>query len=144
MSLYEKINEGIKEAMRQKDMLRLEVLRMLKSKILAVDARGNLADSDILKLFKTYSGNLQEAIEQAIAANRNEMVEKLKLEREIVLEFLPKTLSFEDTEKLVKKAIEEQGLKSKKEFGLVMKYVIKHSQAIDAKLVKEIAESILD
>ena len=61
MTIIEKINDGIKEAMRSRDQLRLDTLRMLKSKILTVDARGNLPDTEVLKLFKTYFGNLQEA-----------------------------------------------------------------------------------
>ena len=54
MVMIDKINEGIKEAMRSRDQIRLSTLRMLKSKILAVDARGNLPDGEVVKLFKTY------------------------------------------------------------------------------------------
>ena len=90
MPLLEQVNEGIKNAMRSKDQLRLETLRMLKSKIIAVDARGNLSDAEIVKLFKTYSGNLLEALEQAKAVGREPMADKLKLELAIVQEFLPK------------------------------------------------------
>ena len=43
MTLAEQINHGIKEAIRSKDQLRLDTLRMLKSKILAADARSNLS-----------------------------------------------------------------------------------------------------
>src|SRR4051812_36814204 len=109
MTFFEKINEGIKEAMRNRDQLRLDTLRMLKSKILAVDARGNLPDSEVLKLFKTYSGNLHEALEHAQAANRSEIVEKLKGELDIVQEFLPKALTPEETRKIVVQAIADAG-----------------------------------
>ena len=54
MTIVEKINEGIKEEMRSRDSVRLSTLRMLKSKIMAVDARANLPDAEVLKLFKTY------------------------------------------------------------------------------------------
>src|ERR1700730_15737906 len=109
MTFNEKINDGIKEAMRSRDQLRLDTLRMLKSKILTVDARGNLPDADVLKLFKTYYGNLQEALEQSQAANRPEMVEKLKGEMTIVQEFLPKGLSHEETKSVVIQAIADSG-----------------------------------
>src|SRR5580692_7168081 len=102
MSMIEKINEGIKEAMRSRDQVRLETLRMLKSKILAVDARANLSDADVIKLFKTYYGNLQEALEQAQNANRAETAEQLKKELAIIQEFLPKALSPEETKKIVR------------------------------------------
>lgn len=143
MALFEKINEGIKNAMRERDPIRLETLRMLKSKILAVDARGGLSDEEIVKLFKTYAGNLDEAIEQAIGANRHEMVEKLRLELEIVKEFLPKALSKEETEKLVLLAIAETNAKTKKDFGLVMKAIMKINNQVDGKLTKEIANQFL-
>lgn len=143
MTLIEQINNGIKDSMRSQDAIRLATLRMLKSKILAVDARGNLPDAEVLKLFKTYLGNLQEALEQSVAANRPEMVEKLKAEIIIVQEFLPKPLSAEETENLVKQAIIESGAKSKRDFGLVMKTVMKMNSSADGKLVKQLAEQHL-
>src|SRR5271169_282871 len=101
MALIERINEGIKEAMRSRDQIRLGTLRMLKSKILAVDARCTLADTEVLKLFKTYYGNLEEALEQVQALNRTEAVETLKSELAIIQEFLPKPLSIEETKEIV-------------------------------------------
>lgn len=143
MTLIEKINEGIKEAMRSRDQLRLDTLRMLKSKILTVDARGNLPDPEVLKLFKTYSGNLQEALDQAQAVNRPEIVEKLKKEIDIVQEFLPKALSTEETQKIVEQAILDSGAKTKKDLGLVMKSIMKINNTVDGKLAKDLAGQLL-
>jgi len=143
MTLIEKINDGIKEAMKSRQQIRLDTLRMLKSKILTVDARGNLPDTEVVKLFKTYYGNLQEAFEQAKAANRTEMVEKLRQEMTIVQEFLPKALTAEETRKLVVQAIAESGAKTKKDLGLVMKAVMKLNSSVDGKLTKELAEELL-
>lgn len=143
MTLIEQINHGIKEAMRSKDQLRLDTLRMLKSKILAMDARGNLPDSEVQKLFKTYCGNLQEALEQAQTLNRPEIVEKLKSEIIIVQEFLPKALSSEETKKIVEQAILESGAKTKKDFGLVMKTIMKLNSTVDGKLAKDLAGQLL-
>ncbi len=143
MTIIEKINEGIKEAMRSRDQVRLDTLRMLKSKILAVDARGNLSDAEVLKLFKTYYGNLQEALDQAQAVNRLEGVEKLKTELSIVQEFLPVALSREETQKIVEQAIADSGAKTKKEFGLVMKSIMKLNSTVDGKLAKELANQLL-
>ncbi|HEX4839148.1 MAG TPA: GatB/YqeY domain-containing protein [Rhabdochlamydiaceae bacterium] len=143
MAMMEKINEELKEAMRSRDQIRLETLRMLKSKILAVDARGNLSDADVIKLFKTYYGNLQEALEQAQAANRSETVEQLKRELAIIQEFLPKALSPEETKKIVIQAIAESGAKTKKDLGLVMKAIMRINSAIDGKLAKDLASQLL-
>lgn len=143
MTLIEKINDGIKEAMRSRDQLRLDTLRMLKSKILAVDARGNLPDAEVSKLFKTYFGNLQEALDQAQAANRTEIVDKLKSELAIVQEFLPKALSSEETKSIVEQAIADSGAKTKKDLGLVMKSIMKINSTVDGKLAKDLASQLL-
>lgn len=141
--LVEEINEGIKEAMKSKNTLRLSVLRMLKSKILNVDARGNLEDKEVIKIFKTYLGNLEEAFEQAALAGRKEMSDQLKEEISVVQEFLPKMLSQEETLKLVKAAISESGARTKKDVGLVMKSVMKQGQNVDGKIVKECVDQLL-
>lgn len=143
MTIMEEINAGIKEAMRSRDQIRLDTLRMLKSRILSVDARGNLPDSEVIKLFKTYFGNLQEALDQAQSANRPEAVEKLKSELIVVQEFLPKTPSLEETRRIVEQAIAESGAKTKKELGLVMKNIIKLNSAVDGKLAKDLANQLL-
>jgi len=143
MTLIEQINSGIKEAMRSRDQLRLDTLRMLKSKILAVDARCTLPDTEVVKLFKTYHSNLLEALEQAQAANRSEIVEKLKKEIDILLEFLPKTLSVEETKKIVIQAITDSGAKTKKDLGLVMKRIMQLGNAVDGKLAKDLASQLL-
>lgn len=143
MTLIEQINQGIKEAMKNRDQVRLDTLRMLKSKILTVDARGNLPDTEVLKLFKTYFGNLQEALEQAQTYNRPEVAEKLKSELAIIQEFLPKSLSPEDTKKLVVQAISDSGAKTKKELGLVMKSIMKLNNSVDGKLAKDLASQLL-
>lgn len=143
MTLIEQINEGIKEAIRSKNSLRLDTLRMLKSKILAADARATLPDAEVLKLFKTYFGNLQEAFEQAQTANRPEIAERLQKEMAIVQEFLPRTLSESETKQAVVEAIAEVGAKTKKELGFVMKSLMKRNLPIDAKLAKDLASQLL-
>jgi uncharacterized protein len=143
MTMIEQINEGIKEAMRSRDQLRLDTLRMLKSKILAVDARSNLPDTEVLKLFKTYFGNLHEALDQAQGANRPEIIEKLKKEIDIVQEFLPKALTQEETKKIVIQAIADSGAKTKKDLGLVMKSIMMINNTVDGKLAKDLAAQML-
>lgn len=143
MPIMEQINEGIKESIRSRNQLRLDTLRMLKSKVIAVDARGNLPDPEILKLFKTYYGNLQEAVEQAQAVGRPEIAEKLKNELKVVEEFLPKALSEEELKKLVIEAIEISGAKTKRDLGLVMKSLMKLNSTVDGKAASELIRSLL-
>lgn len=143
MTIIEKINEGIKEAIRSRDQIRLNTMRMLKSKILAVDARANLSDAEVLKLFKTYFSNLQEALEQAQGANRPDISEQLKKELVIIQEFLPKAISPEETKRIVVQAIANTGAKTKKELGLVMQAVMKLNNTVDGKIAKNLASELL-
>jgi uncharacterized protein YqeY len=143
MAIIDDINNGIKEAIRSREEIRLSTLRMLKSKILAADARANLSDAEVIKLFKTYAGNLEEALEQAHLAQRADMADKLKQELLIVKEYLPKMLSKEETQKIVELAIEQTGATSKKQFGVVMKSVLSMNSSVDGKIVKEILDQIL-
>ena len=143
MAIIERINDGIKESIKSRNQLRLDTLRMLKSKILAVDARSNLPDTEVIKLFKTYYGNLQEALEQAQTFNRPEIAEKLKSELVIIQEFLPKALSLEETKTIVVQAIADSGAKTKKDLGLVMKSIMKINNTVDGKLAKDLASQLL-
>ncbi len=97
----------------------------------------------MLKLFKTYFGNLQEALSDAEKANRPETVAQLKNEILVVQEFLPKALSTEATQKIVIQAIAESGAKTKKDLGLVMKAIMKINNTVDGKLAKELASHLL-
>ena len=143
MAIIEQINEGIKEAMRSRDQIRLDTLRMLKSKILAADARASLPDVEVIKLFKTYYSNLQEALEQAQSAIRPDIADKLQRELSIVQEFLPKTPSLEETKEIVIQAIAESGAKTQKDVGFVMKTVMKLNNTVDGKLAKDLASKLL-
>ncbi len=143
MTIIEKLNDGIKEAMKSRDQIRLSTLRMLKSKILAVDARAAIADTEVVKLFKTYYGSLQEALEQAQTLNRLDIAEPLKKELVIVEEFLPKGPTLDETKKLVVQAIADSGAKTKKDLGLVMKAIMKLNSAVDGKTAKDLASELL-
>jgi uncharacterized protein YqeY len=143
MSIIEQINAGIKEAIKSRNSIRLNTLRMLKSKILNVDARANLPDQEVVKLFKTYYNSLKEVFEQAKAANRLDIIEQLQEELKIIQEFLPQTLNEEETKKIVLKAIEDSGAKTKKDLGLVMKAIMKMNLPIDARLAKDLANGLL-
>lgn len=143
MGLLDKINDEMKQAMRNKDQIRLNTLRMLKSKILAVDARGNLSDSEIVTQFKTYSKNLKESAVDFQKANRPEMVDQLQKELAIVQEFLPQELSAEETESLVKNAIEESKANSIKDLGKLIGILKNMGKPIDFKLANEIIRKLL-
>jgi len=140
--MFNKINEQIKEAMKARNEIRLSVLRMVKSKILYVNARGDLPEGEIIKIIKKYSKELGESIEEFTKAGRNSEVEQAKAELKIVEEFLPQELSPDAIKALVEKTIKDVGATSIKDMGKVMKELTANP-AIDGKVASQLVREIL-
>jgi uncharacterized protein len=143
MGLYTTISEDITTAMKSKEKKKLDVLRMIKSKIMTVDARGNLNDEEIIKIITSYEKNLKDAFNIAKENNKEEISKELEEELEIVSIYLPKKLSKTETEKVVAEVITETNSSTKKDMGKVMGAIMKKGLVLDGQLVKEIVESKL-
>ena len=143
MSLFENLNKDLQKAMKEKNALRLDTLRMMKSKVLYVNARGDLPDEEILKILSKYAKSLEEAIEEAKKVGRLDVSEKTSLELKIVEEYLPTKLSEKELKEVVKKVIAESGASSMKDMGRVMKEIMGKHPAVDGKLLKNLVEQTL-
>jgi uncharacterized protein YqeY len=141
--LFKKINDALVAAMKNKDAGRLAVLRMMKSRVLNVNARGDLPDAEIEKILQKYAKTLKDSIEETKKVNRPEAVTQLEVELKIVEEYLPKMLSEAEVKALVIAAIAEVGATSKKEMGKVMKAVMSKGQAVDNSLVSRLVSELL-
>ena len=141
--LFNKINQELKNALKNKNELRLSTLRMMKSKILYVNPKGDLPDMEILKILKKYAKTLKEAIEEFKKVERNEEVERHEKELAIVSEFLPKELSPEEIKTIVQQAIQAVRATSPKEMGKVMKEVLAKHPGIDGKTVNQFVRELL-
>ncbi|MBU0574477.1 MAG: GatB/YqeY domain-containing protein [Candidatus Margulisiibacteriota bacterium] len=131
--LYAKLGEDLIIAMKAKDEGRLSVLRMLKSKILYVNARGDLPDAEIVKIINKYKKELIETIEELKKLNKPDEIEQNKKELKIVEEYLPPEISPDQIKEIVKNTIAELGAASMKDMGAVMKKVQADNPAIDGK-----------
>jgi uncharacterized protein len=141
--LFNKINSDLGAAMKAKDADRLDVLRMMKSKVLNVNARGDLPDAEIVKILQKYAKSLKDAIEETKKVNRPEAVAKLESEVKIVEGYLPKMLSEAEVRELVQNVIAEVGAASPKDMGKVMKAVASKGMAVDNSMVSRITGEIL-
>lgn len=141
--MFQKISDDIKKAMKEKDTLRLSTLRMMKSKLLYVNARGDLSEAEIIKILTKYAKNLKEAIEEAQKAGRTEVVEQTEAELKIVSEYLPKELSEAEIKEIVEKTIQSINATSMKEMGQVMKEITKNHPGIDGKVVSSLVREML-
>ena len=124
MTFLEKISAELKASMLAKDADRTGTLRMLKSAIgyLQIERKTeNLTDADLLAVVQREAKKRRDSIEEFERGGRTELAAKEKIELKVLEEFLPKQLSPEEMEALVRSAIAETGATSKKDMGAVMK-----------------------
>ena len=125
MTLPERIDSDLKEAMRAKDAAKLGVLRMLKSalKYSAIEksAAGELDDAEAAQVIRKQVKQRQDSIEQFEKGGRPELAAKEKEELDILNAYLPKGLEADELAALVRDAIAEVGATSKAQMGVVMK-----------------------
>lgn len=124
MTLTEKITAELKASMMARDADRTGALRMLKSAIGYAQIEKKvepLPDSDTLAVVQKEAKKRRDAISEFERGGRAELAAKEAAELKVLEEFLPKQLSAEELEALVKAAIAEVGAKSKKDMGAVMK-----------------------
>ena len=137
-NLFAQINTDITASMKSGDRNKLETLRMMKSKILLVNARGALSDKEIVKILQTYAKSVKETVDIMDKHSRTAEADQAKKELEIVETYLPKMLSEDETKKLIKDAIAELGITSPKEIGRIMKEVVGARADIDGSLARKI------
>jgi uncharacterized protein YqeY len=126
MTLAERIDSDLKEAMRARDAAKLGVLRMLKSalKYAAIEksgAEGELDDTEATQVIRKQVKQRQDSIESFEKGGRAELAEKEKGELAILNSYLPAAMSAEDLAGLVRETIAKVGATSRAQMGAVMK-----------------------
>jgi hypothetical protein len=123
MSLSERIQKDLVEAMRAKDELRLSVLRGIKAAIKhkEVEKIRTLDDAESIQILQTLVKQRKESIDQFSKGNRPELAEKETKELAILETYLPAGASKEEMNVAIDKAIAETGANSMKQMGAVVK-----------------------
>jgi len=126
MTLAQRLDSDLKDAMRAKDATRLGVLRMLKSalKYAAIEksgAEGELDDAEATQVIRKQVKQRQDSIESFEKGGRAELADKEQSELAILNQYLPAAMSGEDIARLVRETIAEVGATSKTQMGAVMK-----------------------
>jgi len=125
MTLQERIDADLKDAMRAKDARKLGVLRLLKSALryAAIEKPGEsqLDDAAAAQVIRKQVKQRQDSIESFEKGGRPELAAKEKEELEILNAYLPKGLSADELASLVRETIAEVGATSKAQMGAVMK-----------------------
>ena len=121
-----KIQDGLKEALKQKDTIRLSVYRMLLASIKnkEVEKIRPLTEDEFIAVVKTSVKQHVESIEGFKKGNRLELAEKEEKELVILKEFMPSQLSEEEIVKEIEDAIVSLQIQSQKEMGKVIKFIL--------------------
>jgi uncharacterized protein YqeY len=123
MSLQDRIQSDIAEAMRSKDSLKLGVLRMMKSAIMnkKVEKMKELDEPEVLAVFNTLVKQRKDSIDQFRKGGREELAQKEEAEIRVIESYLPAAASDDDIRRAIDEAIQETGAASMKDMGKVMK-----------------------
>ena len=147
MSLHERLTEDLKLAMKARDQLRMDVIRMIKAAVMnkEVEMKKDLDDAEMSRVMTTMIKQRRESIEQFEKGNRAELAAKERQEITILESYLPQAFSLEQLSAVVDAIIQETGARSLKEMGVVMKAVMARvaGQPVDGKQVSDLVRAKL-
>jgi uncharacterized protein YqeY len=147
MSLRDRLSEDLKLAMKARDQLRMDVIRMIKAAVLnkEVEMKKDLDDAEMSRIMTTMIKQRKESVEQYEKGQRAELAAKERQEISIIEAYLPKALSADELERIVESLIRETGATSAKDMGAVMKAVMTRlaGQTVDGKQVSDLVRSKL-
>lgn len=126
MSLKEKLQKDLVEAMRARDTLKVDVIRLLRNSIRQkeIELKKELTDDEVVKILNNAARQRKESIKAYEAGGREDLVEREKRELEIIESYLPERLSQEELIKIVEDVIKEVGASSLRDIGKVMPKVM--------------------
>ncbi len=145
--LKEKLMSDLKEAMKEKQILRKNVVQMIRAAILQVekDKQIELDDNQVLEIIAKESKKRKDSLVDYEKSGRQDLIDQVKQEIDIISEYLPKQLSKEEITTIVKEVISETGAMTIKDMGKVMKVAKeKIGAAADGKAINEVVRELLN
>lgn len=146
MMLKEKLLEDLKNAMKDKNINRKNVVQMVRAAILQVekDKAIEVTDEQIIEIIAKEAKKRKESIADYEKGGRQDLVAQLEEEIAVLEEYLPKQLTKEEVENIVKQVIEKTGANSIKDMGIVMKEAkAQIGAAADGKMISDVVKSLL-
>ena len=145
--LKEKLLEDLKESMKEKNVIRKNVVQMVRAAILQIekDKKIEVSDSQIVEIIAKEAKKRKDALEDYQKSGREDLIEQMNQEIKILNEYLPKQLTEEELTQKMQEIITELGATSIKDIGAVMKKAKeKIGAAENGKAINEVAKKILN
>lgn len=146
--LFDQISNDIKEAMKARDKVRLEALRNIKKVFIEAKttpgANDTLEDAQALKILQKLAKQGHDSADLYTSQNRPDLAEEEMAQVSVIESYLPKQMSEEEIEAVVKEIIAQTGAQSMKEMGKVMGIASKQlAGKADGKKISEIVKKLL-
>jgi uncharacterized protein len=144
--IKEALQSALKNAMKSRDQIALDALRMTNAAIKnkEIEKKVELSEAEITQVISTMCKQRRESAEEFRKGNRIELAEKEETELKVLGAFLPPQLSEADVESEVKAAIESLGAKDMKDMGKVIKSLRdKLAGQVDGKLLSDTVRRML-
>ncbi|MBS4749932.1 GatB/YqeY domain-containing protein [Carnobacteriaceae bacterium zg-ZUI78] len=146
MTLMEQLNTDMKEAMKAKDKERLSVIRMLKASVQKeqIEVGRDLTDDEALTILSRELKQRKDSIREFEKAGRTDLAEKTQFEVGVVEQYMPKQLSEDEVQEVLKAIIQEVGATSASDFGKVMgKAMATLKGQADGNIVNKLVKELL-
>ena len=146
MSLKEQLAADLKDAMKNKETIRKNVVQLIRSGVLQIekDKKITLDDEGVLDVIAKQLKQRRDSLPDYEKSGREDLIAELKTEMDILMGYLPKQLTREELEEIVKAAVAETGASSVKDMGKIMSAVMPKTKGrADGKVINEIARALL-
>lgn len=146
MPLKERLLEDLKNAMKDKDVIRKNTVQMARAAVLQVekDNRITLDDDGVIEVISKEVKKRRDALPEYEKCGRQDLIDSLKAEVNVLLQYLPRQLSEEEIDAIVRQVVQETGAGSAKDMGKVMQAVMpKVKGRADGKMINQAAKKYL-
>ncbi|MXX02261.1 MAG: GatB/YqeY domain-containing protein [Gemmatimonadetes bacterium] len=146
MALKERLTDDMKSALRNRETVRLGLVRMIRAQIKNREiAKGSeLVDEEAVEVVTSLIKSRREALEFAVKGDRQDLVAQAEEELEILASYLPEQLSDEEIRSVVREAIEQSGAAGPGDLGRIMGAVMPRVKGrADGRLVNTIVRECL-
>jgi uncharacterized protein YqeY len=122
MSLAERLNEDMKQAMKAQDKFRLSTIRMVRASVKnqEIELRRPLEDNEVLDILSREVKQRKDSLQEFTKAGRDDLAKDLQAEIDIIAQYLPQQLTEEEIKAIVTQTIQETGASSKADMGKLM------------------------
>ena len=146
MTLKERLADDLKSAMKEKNVIRKNVVQMVRAAVLQFekDNKVTLEDDGVLEVIAKQLKQRKDSLPDYEKSGRDDLIAGLKAEMDVLMEYLPKQLTEDELKAVIQETIAEVGASSMKDMGKVMAAVkAKTVGRADGRMINEIAKGLL-